>query len=75
MQYAASTPAGDPADDRQEKWDRIFERRWGCKWDSAEPQERIEMLVAALGHVKVNDMLNAHFFDVMELALRERWEM
>jgi hypothetical protein len=72
MEYAASTPAGDPADDRQERWDRHFELRYGERWDSAEPEDRIEMLVAVLGSVKVNDMLNAFFFDAWQLALRER---
>lgn len=72
MQYALSTPAGDPADDRQGVWDRHFELRYGERWDSATPEDRIEMLVSALGEVKVNDMLNAHFFDTWELALRER---
>ena len=72
MMYAESTPAGDPAEDRQGKWDRYFELKYAERWNSAPPEDRIEMLVSALGEVKVNDMLNAHFFDAWELALRER---
>lgn len=72
MQHALSTPAGDPADDRQGEWDRYFELRYAERWRSADPQDRLDMLIAALGHVKVNQMLTDHFWDTWEEAIRER---
>lgn len=72
MEYAASTPAGDPADDRQERWDRYFELRYAERWHNADAEDRLEMLIAALGSVKVNQMLTDMFFDTWEAAIRER---
>jgi hypothetical protein len=72
MQYALSTPAGDPADDKQERWDRYFQLRYAERWHNADAEDRLEMLISALGSIKVNQMLTDHFFDSWEAAIRER---
>ena len=72
MQHAMTTPDADPADDLQAKWDRYFELRYAERWHSADAEDRLEMLIAALGSVKVNQMLTDHFFDSWEDAIRER---
>ena len=72
MQYAASTPAGDPADDAQERWDRVFDARYAPTWDNAEPEDKLSMMCLVFGSVKTNRLLSEHFRDIWEAAIRER---